>query len=56
VFGSVARGDHREDSDVDLLVDFDDGRSIFDLIRTEHELAEVLGAPVHVGLQRPARS
>jgi len=30
VFGSMARGDAREDSDVDLLVEFEAGRSLFD--------------------------
>jgi predicted nucleotidyltransferase len=33
VFGSVARGDDREDSDIDLLVHMEDGRSLFDLVR-----------------------
>jgi len=31
VFGSVARGDQRYDSDIDFLVDFDPGRSLLDL-------------------------
>jgi predicted nucleotidyltransferase len=31
VFGSIARGDQRSDSDVDLLVDFEPGRSLLDL-------------------------
>ncbi|MBZ5515205.1 MAG: nucleotidyltransferase family protein [Acidobacteriia bacterium] len=31
VFGSVARGDARPDSDVDFLVDLEPGRSLFDL-------------------------
>lgn len=33
VFGSVARGDDRDDSDIDLLVHMEDGRSLFDLVR-----------------------
>ncbi|MGH8886682.1 MAG: nucleotidyltransferase domain-containing protein [Egibacteraceae bacterium] len=48
VFGSVARGDHKATSDIDLLVDFDHGRSVFDLLRIEHELTDLLGAPVQV--------
>lgn len=31
VFGSVATGENREDSDVDFLVDLDEGRNLFDL-------------------------
>jgi uncharacterized protein len=31
VFGSVARGEAGADSDVDFLVDLDEGRSLFDL-------------------------
>ena len=31
VLGSVARGDARDDSDVDFLVDLQQGRSLFDL-------------------------
>ena len=31
VFGSVARGEARPDSDLDLLVDFEPGRTLFDL-------------------------
>ena len=46
VFGSVARGDDREDSDVDLLVDFAPGTDIIDIIDIKHELEDVLGVPV----------
>ena len=31
VFGSTVRGDDRKDSDIDLLVDVDEGRDLFDL-------------------------
>jgi predicted nucleotidyltransferase len=34
VFGSVATGENRPDSDVDFLVDLDSGRTIFDLARS----------------------
>ena len=33
VFGSVARREEREDSDIDLLVRMEEGKSYFDLIR-----------------------
>lgn len=48
VFGSVARGDHRPDSDLDLLVDFAPGVSLFDQARFERRLRELLGIDVDV--------
>ena len=48
VFGSVARGDASEQSDVDLLVDFDAGSSLFDLLHLTEELEQLLGRPVDV--------
>ena len=48
VFGSVARGDSREGSDVDFLVDFEKGRTLLDLIGLRLDLKELLGAEVHV--------
>jgi predicted nucleotidyltransferase len=48
LFGSAARGDDRPDSDIDLLVDFDDGSSLFDLMRMSRELEELLGRSVDV--------
>lgn len=46
VFGSAARGDDHEGSDVDLLVDFAPGTDIIDMIGIKHELEDVLGVPV----------
>jgi predicted nucleotidyltransferase len=48
LFGSVARGEERPDSDIDLLVDFGQNSSLFDLIRMTRELQELLGHPVDV--------
>lgn len=48
VFGSVARGDDRPDSDIDLLVDIPDDMGLFTLARMEQEIAEALGVPVDV--------
>ena len=47
VFGSVARDEHRPDSDVDFLVDMDAGRSLLDLIGLEQDLEQLLGQKVH---------
>ena len=48
VFGSVVRGEDNERSDIDFLVEFLPGSSLFDLLHIEDELAELLGCPVDV--------
>ena len=48
VFGSTARGDDRPNSDVDLLVDVEAGRTLLDVIALEQDLEEVLGRAVEV--------
>jgi uncharacterized protein len=48
VFGSIARGDRHEESDVDLLVDIDPGRSLLDVIALEQDLQQLLGRRVEV--------
>lgn len=46
VFGSVARGDMTETSDVDLLVDFREGTSLGDVVGLWQELRDLLGCEV----------
>jgi predicted nucleotidyltransferase len=48
LFGSVARGEDKPDSDIDLLVDFEQESSLFDLMRLSRELEELLGRAVDV--------
>ena len=48
VFGSVARGDDTEDSDVDILVDRIGPMSFPDLFRMESEISTLLGSVVEV--------
>jgi uncharacterized protein len=48
VFGSVPRGEASIDSDLDLLVDMAEGRSLFDLVALSDELEEALGVDVDV--------
>lgn len=48
VFGSVARGDAGSGSDVDLLVDFEPGRSLLDLSGLWLDLESELGCKVDV--------
>ncbi|HBC72765.1 hypothetical protein A2379_04630 [Candidatus Amesbacteria bacterium RIFOXYB1_FULL_47_13] len=42
IFGSYVRGDNREDSDIDILVELPKGRSLLDLVRLQRELGNVL--------------
>jgi uncharacterized protein len=46
VFGSVARGQDRPDSDVDLLADLPPGMGLLGLGRVRAELEAILGSPV----------
>lgn len=48
VFGSVARGEADETSDVDVLVDMEGGRSLLDLIGFEQDMTDMVGRPVDV--------
>jgi predicted nucleotidyltransferase len=60
IFGSVARGEDRPDSDVDFLVTLEPGRTLMDLARLEARLEALLGRSVDVvtekGLREPIRS
>ena len=48
IFGSHVRGEAHADSDVDLLVDFDEGVTFFDMIGLEQFLEDKLGCKVDV--------
>ena len=48
VFGSVARGESDGSSDLDLLVDMTEGRTLFDLVALGADLEEALGVAVDV--------
>lgn len=47
-FGSVARPEDGPESDLDLLVEFEEGRSLFDLIRFKQETEDILDIKVDV--------
>jgi uncharacterized protein len=55
VFGSVARGEEEESSDIDLLVNMDPGRSLMDLGGLLVELQELLGTEVDVVTEKGLR-
>jgi hypothetical protein len=46
LFGSYVRNEQTEASDLDVLVEFDESVSLFDIVRLENELAERLGVNV----------
>jgi uncharacterized protein len=48
LFGSTARGEDTEKSDLDLLVDAPQGTTLYDLARVELELEALLGCKVEV--------
>ena len=48
VFGSVASGESRPDSDIDFLVEMDNGRSLLDLIGLSQDLETLLQRKVDV--------
>jgi predicted nucleotidyltransferase len=48
LFGSVARGENHESSDVDFLVDMESGRSLLDLIGLGQDLEALLHRKIEV--------
>ncbi len=48
VFGSVARGESTATSDIDFLVDFEVGSSLFDVLHLTDDLRDLLGCEVDV--------
>lgn len=48
VFGSVARGNAGEESDIDFLVELEKGRSLVDLAGLRLDLRDVLGRDVNI--------
>lgn len=48
VFGSVARGEERPESDVDFLVEFEPGASLLNLMSLQDDLEALLGCTVDV--------
>lgn len=48
VFGSVARGEDREDSDLDLLVDVSRGTTIFHICDLQEEISALLDLKVDI--------
>ena len=52
VFGSVARDDARQNSDVDILVEFSQPVGLFQFIELQQRLEALLGSKVDLGTPR----
>ncbi|MDP2744716.1 MAG: nucleotidyltransferase family protein [Dehalococcoidia bacterium] len=48
VFGSVARGEAKPASDIDILVEWEPGRSLLDHVALMQDLEDLLGTKVDV--------
>lgn len=56
VFGSVARGDADDESDLDFIVEMEPGRSLLDLGGLQYELEAMLGCRVDVVTERSLKA
>jgi len=52
VFGSLARGEGSENSDLDLLVTLAEGRSLLDLVGLKQDLEALVHRPVDIVTER----
>jgi predicted nucleotidyltransferase len=46
IFGSTVRGENMEKSDLDILVDYPKGTTLFDVAELQYKLEDILGKPV----------
>jgi hypothetical protein len=55
LFGSVARGEAGPDSDVDLLVEFDEPIGLFHFVRVQQRLEAILGCRVDLVMREAVK-
>jgi predicted nucleotidyltransferase len=55
LFGSVARGESTADSDVDLLVEFDQPIGLFHFFRVQRRLEQILGCRVDLVMREAVK-
>ncbi len=46
IFGSFARGESTESSDIDILIELDDEASLFDFVGIKFAIEDELGQPI----------
>ena len=52
IFGSVARGEDHEGSDIDLLIDMPVGASLLQIVGLQHDIEDALGMHVDLCTER----
>ena len=52
VFGSYVRGEQKKDSDVDILVEFEETPTLLEFMELENYLTEILGVKVDLVMKR----
>jgi len=52
LFGSHARNEERGESDIDLLIEYNSPKSMFDHVRLQREFGVMLGKPVDLVTKR----
>ena len=55
VFGSYVRGEATPESDLDILVEYDRPPSLFQFVRLQRDLSELLGFPVDLVMKSALR-
>jgi predicted nucleotidyltransferase len=55
LFGSVARNEATEDSDIDFLVEFNGQVSLFELIAVQHFLEDLFRCNIDLGMEESLR-
>ena len=52
LFGSYVRNEQKEESDIDFLVDFQEGATLFDFVELQDSLSELLAKNVNIVSRR----
>jgi len=52
IFGSYARGEANPESDIDIIVEFSEGKTLLDIVGIEQELSEALSIKVDLLTQK----
>ncbi len=52
LFGSYVRNEQKEESDIDFLVDFQEGATLFDFVELQDSLSELLAKKVSIVSRR----
>jgi len=52
LFGSYVRNEQKEESDIDFLIDFQEGATLFDFVELQDSLSELLAKKVSIVSRR----